>query len=109
MSTKTHDEDDRLPVPHPGEFVIEIIDEIGLSPQELSARTQIPLRTVSAILRGKADITPDVARRFGRLFHQSMEYWLNLQKFYDERTGSVSNIVPLDIPEWHAALLMEEE
>ena len=70
---------------HPGEFLLEILDESGLS-QVLFARMigVSPMR-VSHVIRGTRPVTAELALLFGRAFRQTPQYWLNLQSAYDLR------------------------
>ncbi len=68
---------------HPGEFLADEIEEIGISPTELSRQIDVPPNRISQIVRGKRDITADTALRLGRFFGTGPELWMNLQKAYD--------------------------
>ncbi len=68
---------------HPGEFLVDELVEIGLSPTELSRQINVPPNRISQIVRGKRDITADTALRLGRFFGTGPELWMNLQKAYD--------------------------
>ncbi len=68
---------------HPGEFLADEIQEIGISPTELSRQIDVPPNRISQIVRGKRDVTADTALRLGRFFGTGPELWMNLQKAYD--------------------------
>lgn len=72
----------RKPI-HPGEFLIDELKEIEVTPTELSRRINVPPDRISQIIRGKRDITADTALRLGRFFGTSAELWINLQRDYD--------------------------
>ena len=70
--------------PHPG----EILRELCIEPMELSiTRTAEALgvtrKTLSAILNGRAGISPEMAVRLSLAFGTSAESWLNQQTQYD--------------------------
>lgn len=68
---------------HPGEFLAEILDELGISQAEFArAVGESPMR-VSHVVRGKRPVTAELALLFGKAFGQSPEYWLNLQTAHD--------------------------
>jgi len=73
----------KLPAIHPGEFLAEILAEIGV-PQAAFARAAgiSPMR-VSHVINGARPVTADLALLFGKVLGQSPEYWLNLQAAYD--------------------------
>jgi antitoxin HigA-1 len=73
------------PAIHPGEILSDELDELGVSPAELSRQINVPANRVSQIIRGKRAITGDTALRLGHWFGMSAEFWLNLQSAYDLR------------------------
>ncbi|NKC00285.1 MAG: HigA family addiction module antidote protein [Pseudomonadales bacterium] len=70
--------------PHPG----EILKEFCLKPLELTVTKTaqalgVSRKTLSAILNGRAGISPEMAIRLGKAFNTSAESWLNQQLQYD--------------------------
>ena len=74
----------RTPI-HPGEHLVEELQELGISAAELSRQLEVPVNRITAILNGQRGITADTALRLGHWFGTSPEYWLNLQKLYELR------------------------
>ena len=72
----------RKPI-HPGEFLVDELEEIGITPTELSRQIDVPPNRISQIVRGKRDVTADTALRLGRFFGTGPELWMNLQNAYD--------------------------
>jgi antitoxin HigA-1 len=70
---------------HPGEILAEELEEIGVSPTELSRQLAVPPNRISQIIQGKRSITGDTALRLGHWFGTSPQFWLNLQTAYDLR------------------------
>ena len=68
---------------HPGEFLLDELREIRVSPTELSRQIDVPPNRISQIVRGKREITADTALRLGRFFGTGPELWMNLQKAYE--------------------------
>jgi addiction module HigA family antidote len=68
---------------HPGEFLIDELEEIEITATELSRQIDVPPNRISQIVRGKRDITADTALRLGQFFGTGPEFWMNLQKAYD--------------------------
>jgi len=68
---------------HPGEFLVDELEEIGITASELSRQIAVPPNRVSQIVRGKRDITADTALRLGKFFGTGPELWMNLQKAYE--------------------------
>ena len=70
--------------PHPG----EIIKELCLEPLDMSVTAAakglgVSRKTLSAILNGRAGISPEMAVRLSIAFDTSSESWLNQQTQYD--------------------------
>ena len=72
-----------LPPIHPGEFLAEILDELGVSQAQFARAIDVSPMRVSHILNHARPVTAELALRFGRAFGQSPQYWLNLQATYD--------------------------
>ena len=74
----------RTPI-HPGEILAEELEELGVSPTELSRQIRVPANRISQIINGKRSITGDTALRFAHWFGTSPQFWMNLQALYDVR------------------------
>jgi addiction module HigA family antidote len=68
---------------HPGEFLAEILRELGLSQAQFARMIGVSAMRVSHVTNGVRPVTAELALLFGRAFDQSPEYWLNLQAIYD--------------------------
>ena len=73
---------------HPGEILADELNELGITPTELSRQIGVPPNRISQIIHGKRAITGDTALRLGHWFKSSAEFWLNLQTAYDLRVAS---------------------
>lgn len=70
--------------PHPGEVLRELcIEPLGLSVTEAAEGLGVSRKTLSAILNGRAGISPEMALRLSIAFDTSAESWLNQQTQYD--------------------------
>ncbi len=70
--------------PHPGEVLRELcIEPMGLSITEAAKALGVSRKTLSAILNGRAGISPEMAVRLSLAFGTSSESWLNQQVQYD--------------------------
>ena len=74
----------RTPI-HPGEILAEELDELGVSPTELSRQIRVPANRISQIINGKRAVTGDTAIRLAHWFGTSPQFWMNLQALYDAR------------------------
>ena len=78
-----------LPAVHPGEFLKEILDELGLTQAAFAEAIGISPMRVSHLLKGQRPVTAELALRLGRALSQTPEYWLNLQAAYDLKMAQV--------------------
>ena len=72
-----------LPAIHPGEFLAEMLAEMGISQAEFARTIGISPMRISHIIKGDRPVTAELALLFGRVFNQTPQYWLNLQTAYD--------------------------
>lgn len=71
-------------VSHPGETLVEKLEEMGMSIKEFAVRTAKPEKTIFAIIKGASSITPDMAVTFEDVTKIPARFWMNLQCQYDE-------------------------
>jgi antitoxin HigA-1 len=70
--------------PHPGEIIKELcLEPLGLTVTRAAEALGISRKTLSAILNGRAGISPEMAIRLSIAFDTSAESWLNQQVQYD--------------------------
>ena len=70
--------------PHPGEVLREFgLEPLGLSVTEAAEALGVSRKTLSAILNGRAGISPEMALRLAKAFGTSAESWLNQQMHFD--------------------------
>ena len=72
-----------LPPIHPGVFLKEALQELGLSQAQFARSIGTSRMSVSHVINGSRPVTAELALLFGRTFRQSPQYWLNLQSAYD--------------------------
>ncbi len=68
---------------HPGIYLKELLDEVGLTQYRLARDIGVPAMRINYLVHGKRPVTAELALRLGRYFGQSPRYWLNLQSRYD--------------------------
>jgi antitoxin HigA-1 len=76
------------PAIHPGEILADELNELRITPTELSRQIAVPPNRISQIIQGKRAITGDTALRLGHWFQTSAQFWLNLQSAYDLRVAN---------------------
>lgn len=70
--------------PHPGEIIRELcLEPLGVSVTDAADALGISRKTLSAILNGRAGISPEMAIRLSIAFDTSAESWLNQQSQYE--------------------------
>ena len=70
--------------PHPGEILRELcLEPLGISVTRAAKALDVSRKTLSAILNGRAGISPEMAIRLSLAFDTSPESWLNQQAQYD--------------------------
>lgn len=68
----------------PGRFIqSDILDEYGLTQDQLAKRLGVSRLTVNELVRGRRAITANMALRLARLTGQDPDFWLSLQKIVD--------------------------
>jgi addiction module HigA family antidote len=70
--------------PHPGEVLRELcLEPLGLTVTRAAAALDVSRKTLSAILNGRAGISPEMAIRLSVAFDTTPESWLSQQLQYD--------------------------
>ncbi|MCW5697246.1 MAG: HigA family addiction module antidote protein [Bauldia sp.] len=89
---------------HPGAILREdVLPALGIPKAAVARRLGISRAMLYSILEEKAPVTPAMALRFGRLFGNSAEFWLNLQQNYDLKVLEAAMASELDAIEPVAA------
>ena len=76
-----------LPPIHPGIFLKEILDELGLSQSAFAHEIGVSPMRISHVIKGSRPVTAELAVLFGKVFGQTPTYWMNLQTSYDLKTA----------------------
>lgn len=70
--------------PHPGEIIKELcLEPLGITISAAAKALGVSRKTLSAIINGRAGISPEMAIRLSIAFDTSAESWLNQQSQYD--------------------------
>lgn len=72
-----------LPPIHPGVFLKEILDELGISQNAFAQAIGVSPMRISHVIKGARPVTAELALLFGKVFSQTPTYWMNLQTSYD--------------------------
>lgn len=74
---------DNLPPIHPGSFLRDELEALGISARKFAERIHVPHNAVTGIMNGQRAISARMAVRLGLAFGTTPGYWLNLQSIYD--------------------------
>jgi addiction module HigA family antidote len=70
--------------PHPGEILRSLcLEPLSLSVTDAAKALGVSRKTLSAVLNGRAGISPEMAVRLSIAFDTTAESWLNQQVQYD--------------------------
>ena len=70
--------------PHPGEVLRDLcLEPLELTITDAAAALGVSRKTLSAILNGRAGISPEMAIRLSIAFNTTPESWLNQQSQHD--------------------------
>lgn len=70
---------------HPGYYVADIIEDMGISQAEFATRMGTTAKTLSNLVNGQINLSNDLAKKMSVMLGTSPEVWLNLQKVYDQK------------------------
>ena len=87
---------------HPGEILREdVLPVLSMSKTAVADALKISRQTLYDILNEKQPVTAEMAVRFGKLFGNGSNFWINLQRAYDlaiaQRSVDVSGIPTLEV------------
>ena len=68
---------------HPGVFLKEILDELGISQNAFAHAIGVSPMRISHVIKGTRPVTAELALLFGKAFGQTPAYWMNLQTSHD--------------------------
>lgn len=71
---------------HPGELLLEELDERGWRQADLVAMTGFTAKHINQVIKGKAHIGPAFAIALSEAFGTSAQLWMNLQAMWDIAT-----------------------
>jgi addiction module HigA family antidote len=103
---------DNLPPIHPGSFLRDELEALGVSARTFAVHIHVPHNAVTGIMNGERAISAQMAIRLGQAFGTTPHYWLNLQSIYDlkrhgprcrSRHCRSKHTWQLDQPRWPAS------
>ena len=76
-------------ISHPGETLLELLEQYGISQKELSIKTQTSEKHINEIIKGKKDISIAFAKKLENVFKPNASFWINRQNIYDEKIETI--------------------
>ena len=73
---------------HPGAFLLEQIEEMGLTVNGLARDIDLPATRLHEIVHERRGVTAETAIALGEYFGQTPEFWMNAQKAVDIHRAS---------------------
>ena len=73
---------------HPGYYVKDLIEELGIIPATFAERVGISKETIRELTNGEISLSDEMAHKLSAATGISVDLWLNLQKSFDEKTHS---------------------
>ena len=70
---------------HPGYYIAEIIEDMGITQTEFAIRLGTTGKTLSGLINGQINLSNDLAKKLSVMLGSSVEFWLNLQTIYEEK------------------------
>lgn len=81
---------------HPGYYIADIIEDMGISRAEFAARIGITAKTLDQLINGQANISNDLAKKLSVMIGTSAEVWLNLQDTYNQKLIEIQQAKDFD-------------
>ena len=70
--------------PHPGEFIREVyLEPFHISLRSAAEKLRVSPSTLSRLINGRSDLTPEMALKLSKALGRSAESWLTMQSNYD--------------------------
>ena len=70
---------------HPGYYIADVIEDMGISQAEFATRMGTTAKTLSQLINGQANISNDLAKKLSVMLGTSLDVWQNLQNTYDQK------------------------
>lgn len=81
---------------HPGYYIAEIIEDMGVTQAEFAVRMGTTSKTLSQLVNGQANISNDLAQKLSTMLGTSIDFWLNLQSAFDEKIIEINKAKTMD-------------
>ena len=94
---------------HPGQFIrMEVIEPLDLSVTQAAKALGVTRAALSALLNGRAALSPEMALRIEKAFGPRMDTLLRMQTAYEIEKGGIPVAAILDIDEFEDWVEMKD-
>lgn len=90
---------------HPGYYIGEVIEDMGISQAEFAQRLGTTPKTLSTIVNGQISLSNDIAEKLSAMLGTGVEVWMNLQMTYNQKILEIEREKLLDEQAETAALI----
>lgn len=87
MIKKEKSENTNKILTHPGETILEVIQDREITQKELAIKTGVTEKYISTIIKGEEAISRDFAKKLELVLDIPASFWQNLQKNFDEENS----------------------
>ncbi len=70
---------------HPGYYITEIIEDMGISQSEFADRVGIADKILDDLVKGRINISYGIAKKLSVMLGTSVDVWLNIQNAYEQK------------------------
>lgn len=70
---------------HPGYYIADLIEDMGINQAEFAVRLGTTPKTVSLLVNGQTDLSNELAKKLSVMTGTSVSLWLNMQSTYDQK------------------------
>lgn len=81
---------------HPGYYIADIIEDMGISQAEFATRMGTTAKTLSQLINGQANISNDLAKKLSAMLGTSIDVWQNLQNAYNQKLIEIQQAKDID-------------
>jgi addiction module HigA family antidote len=92
--------ENNLPPVHPGEFLKEILEELGVSQAGFARAIGLSPMRVAHVIKGTRPVTAEMALLFGKAFGQTPQYWINLRRLRSQNDEKATAADSQGLPNW---------
>ena len=81
---------------HPGYYIAEIIEDMEITQTEFAFRLGTTGKTISNLVNGQIKLSNELAKKLSTMLGNSIDFWLNIQKAFDEKVLEIERQKELD-------------